>query len=335
MLNVCKFALCALFLGAVGAVCYRAQIDNFDRYVYEAIVRGRSQPLDVVYSIVKHESITIERSPSLDSPQHLREVEPMFAIRPVYLATISALSQIFPIQKTISLISASALFGTGIVVLFWTRRPLLTGLLMAAYPIPYLGRLGGPDAMAALLVISALWLLNQRRSIALVLLFISLGVRTDDILVLLAVLAWLTWAGNLPPAVGALLAALAVGIVLGINHWAGNYGWIVLIRCSFIGGHSPAEMPHVLTMREYIRILVDGIRADLDRIAIWLLLGILAWRRRREPLLVAVGCAAAARFLLFPSPEDRYLIWAYIVAGVALIRSFDSKQSEAIPLSGE
>jgi hypothetical protein len=26
---------------------------------------------------------------------------------------------------------------------------------------------------------------------------------------------------------------------------------------------------------------------------------------------------------MFPSPEDRYFIWAYIVTGIALIRSFD------------
>lgn len=319
----------------MGAVCCRAQIDNFDRYVYEAIVRGRSQPLDVVYSIVKHESITIERSTSLDSPQHLRELEPMYAIRPVYLATISALSKAFPIQEAISLISAGALFGTGLVVLLWTKRPLLTALLMAAYPIPYLGRLGGPDAMAALLVILALWLLGQQKISALVLFFVSLGVRTDDILILLAVLAWLIWEGKLPAPIGALLAALAAGIVFGINHFAGNYGWIVLIRCSFIGGHSPAQMPHVLTVGEYIRILVNGVRADLDRVAVWLLLGILAWRRCRDAGLIVVACAAAAHFLLFPSPEDRYLIWAYIVAGVALIRSFDGKKLEAVPLFGE
>jgi hypothetical protein len=35
---------------------------------------------------------------------------------------------------------------------------------------------------------------------------------------------------------------------------------------------------------------------------------ILAWRRRRDRLLAAVGCAAAAHFLLYPSGEERYLI---------------------------
>jgi len=52
----------------------------------------------------------------------------------------------------------------------------------------------------------------------------------------------------------------------------------------------------------------------------------LAWRRHRDPLLIVAGCAAAVHFLLYPSGEDRYLIWAYVVAGVSLIRSLDADQ---------
>jgi hypothetical protein len=51
---------------------------------------------------------------------------------------------------------------------------------------------------------------------------------------------------------------------------------------------------------------------------------ILAWKRRQDPLLIVAGCAVTAHFLLYPSGEDRYLIWAYIVAGVSLIRSFEA-----------
>jgi hypothetical protein len=310
--------------------CYRSPLDNLDRYIYEAVVR-KSQPIDAVYAVVKHESPRAEQSSILDSPQHLQELEPMYAIRPIYVAAISVVSAALPIQKAISFVSAVSLFGIGLTVLCWTKRPLLAGLLMAAIPIPVLGRAGGPDALAAALVISALWVLERSRSrgIALTLLFVSLGVRTDNLLILLAVLAWLAWEKKLPRAMAVALAAAAVGIVLGINHWAGNYGWIVLFRFSFISGRYPAQIPHVLTLREYIRGLWNGAYAMADQLAIWVLLGILAWRRRPEPLLVVAGCAAAAHFLLYPSGEDRYLIWAYIVAGVSLIRSYDA------PAAGE
>jgi hypothetical protein len=325
LLSISKFVLCVLFLAALAFACYRSQIDNLDRYIYEGIVLGKTHSVEVAYSIVKHESPAAERSSVMDSPQHLREGEPMYTIRPLYLETISVLSKVLPIQKAISLISASALFGTGIIVLCWTERPLLTALLMAAYPIPYLGRLGGPDAMAALLVIASLWLLSERKNLALILLFVSLGVRTDDILILLAVLAWLIWEKKIPQVVAALIAIIGIGTVLAINHWAGNYGWIVLFRFSFIGGLYPAQIPHVLTIREYLHAFARGVYADLDRVAVWLLLGILAWRRGQDTLLIVAGSAVAVHFLLFPSPEDRYLIWAYIVAGVSLIRSFDQE----------
>ena len=327
MLKVGKFVLCVLFLAALSVACYLHPVpDDFDRYFYEAIVLGDSQPLEVVYNIVKHENARTESSSTLDSPQHLREMEPMRAIRPVYIAGISLLSKVLPTQKAISLISAISLFGIGIVVLCWTRQPLLAGLLMAATPIPLLGRFGAPDALASLLVISALYVLRQRKVFALGILFVSLGVRTDNLLILFAVVAWLAWEKRLPRVAAAALGGLAAGVVFGINHWAGNYGWVVLFRLTFLGGRYPAEIPHVLTIREYLGVLLRGSYAILDRVALWLLLGALAWRRRRDPLLIVTACAAAAHFVLFPSGEDRYLIWAYIVAGVALIRSFEPRE---------
>ena len=324
LLRACQFVVCVVFLAGLAFACYRFPIDNLDRYIYEAVVRGKSEPVGAVYAVVKHESPRAEQSSVLDSPQHLQELEPMYAIRPIYVAAISAGSRVLPIQKAISFISAASLFSIGLVVLFWTKRPLLAGLLVAATPIPLLGRMGGPDATAALLVVSALWVLQRSRSLALGLLFVSLGVRTDNLLILLAVLAWLAWEKKLPRAAAVALAAAAVGMVVGINHWAGNYGWIVLFRFSFISGRYPAQIPHVLTLREYIHGLGNGAYAMADQVAIWVLLGILAWRRGRDPLLIVAGCAAAAHFLLYPSGEDRYLIWAYIVAGVSLIRSFDA-----------
>jgi hypothetical protein len=306
--------------------CYRSPIDNLDRYFYEAIVLGKSQSIDAVYSIVKHASPRAEQSSILDSPQHLQELEPLYAIRPLYLAAISVLSGAVPIQNAITLISASSLFGIGLVVLFWTKRPLLAGLLMAALPIPLLGRIGGPDALAAVLVIAALWLLDRSTIVALGLLFLSLGVRTDDVLILFAVLAWLAWDKRLQRPVAGALAVAGLGMVLGINHWAGNYGWIVLFRFSFIGGRYPAQIPHVLTVGEYVHGLLRGAYAIADQAAVWVLLGILAWKRRQDPLLIVAGCAVTAHFLLYPSGEDRYLIWAYIVAGVSLIRSFEADQ---------
>jgi len=195
---------------------------------------------------------------------------------------------------------------------------------MVFYPVLLLGRAGTPDALSAFLVILALWLIQDRSRpiLALCVFFVSLGVRTDNVLLLLAALAWLLWDKRIAPYHAGLLAALGIIVVLGINRWAGNYGWIVLFRYSFVSGRYPAQVPHTLTFREYFSALISGMTVIVTRVSLWLLLGILAYRCQRSRVLVVCASAVAAHFLLFPSPEDRYLVWAYIVVGIFVIRSF-------------
>lgn len=148
LLSFAKWGFCILFLAGLAFACYRRPIDNLDRCIYESAVRGKSQSVQVVYPIVKHESPRAEESSILDSPQHLLELEPMYTIRPIYLVVIRVVSSVFLMQSAIRFISATALFGIGIIVLVWTKRPLLSCLLVAASPVVSLGRLGGPDALA-------------------------------------------------------------------------------------------------------------------------------------------------------------------------------------------
>ncbi len=321
-----QFAACLLFLLILAAVCYRRPIpDYLDRYIYEAIILGRSQPIQLVYEHVKHENPRAESSTILDSPQHLRELEPLYAIRPLYLKLVSLMSTLLPIQDAINLVSALSLFGIGVVVLFWTARPLQTALLMAAYPVLSLGRMGTPDALAALLAISALWLTEKHRKhlIAIVLLFISLAVRTDNVLLVLVLLAWLAWNKRISLYSAAAASLLACAIVLAIDRWAGNYGWTVLFRFSFIGGRYPALIPHTVSLREYMRAFVAGATSVFPQMALWLLIGLWSCMRRPNPVLLLTACVAALHFVLFPSPEARYLMWACVVCGASLICSME------------
>jgi hypothetical protein len=328
--------LSVLFLFALTVVCYRRPLpDDFDRYIYEAIVRGETEPISAVYGTVKHENKRAEESLILDNPKHLSELEPFYKIRPLYLELISSLSNFLPIQSAITFISAASFFGLGLVALLWTKNPLLSCLLMAAYPILGLGRAGSPDALAALLAISALWFiygLRRHPYVALAILVLSLGIRTDNVLILIVVLAWLVRDKKISVTLGGLVGLGAVAIVLGINHYAGTYGWTVLFRLSFIGGGVPSAVSSGLTVREYLTALSRGIFVISSQVSIWLLLGILAWSKdsRERTLLMVMGSAVIAHFLLFPSPEQRYLIWAYIVSGIALINSYAHDASPII-----
>jgi hypothetical protein len=318
-------AVYLFFLFGIAFVCYRHPApDDFDRYIYEAILLGRSQPIDVVYDHVKHESPRTEASSTLDSPQHLRELEPLYTIRPLYLGIVALVSTVLPIPQAINFVSAASLLGIGVIVVLWTERPILSLLLMAAAPVLLLGRIGAPLALAALFAISALWLMEQgRRDLGLILLFLSLGVRTDNVLILWSVLAWLAWERKLSLYIAGAQAIAALGIVLLIEHWAGNYGWVVLFRFSFVAGRYPAEIPHTLTLSEYLSAFGRGAGLILGQVSIWLFLGLLAWIRQRNALLVVAGTAVLIHFVLFPSAEVQDLMWAGIVAAVILMRSVD------------
>jgi len=312
----------------VCAASYRHPVaDYFDRFIYEAIVLEKSRPIEAVYGIVKHENQRSEASSILDSPQHLHELEPLYAIRPLYVEALRALSFVMPLRQGIDFLSAASYFGIGIIAILWTRRPVLAVMLMSAYPLLVLARIGAPDSLSALFVITGLWLIEQRRiqSVGLLLLLVSITVRTDNILLLLATIAWCAWGKRVGYAAGAAFALLSAAFVCAINYWAGNYGWIALFHYSFLGhgSLSPAEMPHTLTLEQYVGALLRGTLAIAVHVTLWILLGILSWFRRPSSVLIIVLSAVTAHFLMFPSPEDRYFIWAYIVTGIALIRSFD------------
>jgi hypothetical protein len=328
--KVIQSALYALFLLGVCLVCYRRPMpDEFDRYIYEAIVRGRTQPIEQVYDAVKHESPRAESSTVLDSPQHLRELEPLYAIRPLYIEIVSLASAFLSIPNAINFVSAASFFGIGIVVYLWTGKPVLSALLLSPYQVLLLGRAGTPDGLAALLVVLGLWFIHRNRStLALCVLFVSLAVRTDNVLVLLAVLTWLTLERKLLVYKAVLLAALGVVVVVGINRWAGNYGWVVLFRYSFVSGRYPALIPHTLTFREYFAAFFSGIAVIMTRVALWLLLGMFAYLHEHSRMLLVCAAAVAAHFAMFPSQEDRYLVWAYIVVGSVAICTFGADTTD-------
>ncbi len=271
-----------IFAAALSWICFRNPVSgDFDRYIYEALVRGRNQSVQQIYPIVKHENPRAEASSILDSPEHLGQLEPLYAIRPLYLMSIEAVLRTgVPIQRAISMVSALSLFGIGLVLLGWTGRPFYCALLMATPAIVVLGRIGTPDALSSLLVLSSAWaLVRQRFFPGVLLLLVSIWGRTDNILIVLLVLVWLAGTGKLSLSHSAVLAVVAVASVLVINHFSGNYGWGVLFRYSFIAGKSPAEIGSHVSWRDYMVAVGHGLKEiGGQEIALWTLVG-LATRR--------------------------------------------------------
>jgi len=314
------------FAAFLAATCFfRPVSGDFDRYVYEALVRGRYERVERIYPIVKHASPRAEASSVLDSAEHLAGLEPLYAIRPIYTEIITAFSLVLPIQKSINLVSALSLFGIALMLIAWARAmPLYCALLISTGGIVDAGRMGTPDALSALFVIVGFWLLERDQiSHAILILLASIWVRTDNVLVVLALLVWLTLTKRIRLLYAILLATISAATVGFINQMAGNYGWLVLFRYSFIAGKYPAEIASHLTAQEYFVVATRGAMFLIPQLAFWVLLGLAAWARRPEERarLLTVALAAGAHFLLFPSPEGRYFVWAYLIVGIAFIQA--------------
>lgn len=316
------------FIAATSFACFRHPVpDDFDRYIYEALVRGKHETVEAIYPVIKHSNKRAEESSVLDSSIHLGQLEPLYAIKPLYVRAIESIEFTrLPIQTRINFISAASLFGIGVVILLWTGRPGYSALLVATSAVVILGRMGGPDGLSALVVIAGLWAASQNRLlIGILLLLTSVWIRTDNLLIVLAVTAFLLWQKKLTFVDAGVIATLAAASVEFINHYSGNYGWRVLFHYSFIGGRSPAEVVPSFGLKEYLAVAARSVETMLPQITIWVLLGAAAWKLSspyREWLLPVWG-AVALHFALFPSPESRYLIWAFVVTGVIFIAGLD------------
>ena len=312
------------FIAGVSWACFRRPVpDDFDRYIYEALVRGKYESVEVIYPILKHSNKRAEESSVLDSPTHLGELEPLYAIRPLYVKAIEATSFTrLPIQGRINLISALSLFGMGIVVLGWTGKPGYSALLLATSAVVVLGRMGTPDGLSALVSLAGLWAIERNRLlIGVLLLLVSIWIRTDNILLVIAVLGYLLWQKRMTLVDSGVIAALSAGSVELINHFSGSYSWPVLFQYSFMGGSSPAEITPRLGVVQYIGVAAHSAETIIPQVAIWALLGLVAWKWSSpgRGLLIPVWTAVVAHFALYPSPESRYMVWAFIVTGVIFV----------------
>lgn len=315
------------FLALECIACYKRPLaDDFDRYIYEALVRGKHETVEAVYPAIKHSNQRAEDSSILDSPTHLGQLEPLYAIKPLYVRAVeaTAFTQL-AIQQRINLISALSLFGIGLVVLGWTGRPLFAALLVATSEISVLGRMGTPDALSTLVVLWGLLAIARRKDfLGILLLLTAIWIRTDNLLLALAGVVYLLWEKKILLYQASTLAAISAGSVVFINYFSGNYGWRVLFQFSFLGGRSPAEVVPHFGVLQYLAIFIRSAETILPQAAIWILLGLAAWmwRSSDRSLLILIGFTTGAHFALFPSPESRYLAWAFVATGSVFITAF-------------
>lgn len=278
------------------------------------------------------------------NPFHYAEFLPFFAIRPMYNSTIYLISRTgLGLVRAVRLLSALSYVSLGLLVLFWllsyTRAAPLVALLIMLIPhITFLGRNTGSDGISVLLGMLSLYLIFERKQLAagILILLIAIWFRTDNIALIIPVLLVLLLQHRLEAWKAAVLAFIAVGSVMAIDHAAGHYGIHMLYYDTFVGmPMAPGEMTAHFTIGQYAHLYLNGYKDMLiSFVPLFLMLGLLGLNRKTVPLLGIGTAYAILHYTILPNWVDRYMAVFYLLTTMtAAFRIWprnSTKDSEAV-----
>lgn len=276
------------------------------------------------------------------NPARFGEFLPLFAIRPLYNQMLWVVSKTgLGLVRAGVVISVGAYFLLGILVFVWLRKYIEPGfafavsmVLMMCPPLTILGRDTTSDALATLIAFLAMYLIFEKRRLAvgMALLLASIYFRTDFVVLAgPAILAcWLErrmewWKAG-------VLAFVAVASVLCINHFAGDYGIRMLYYRNFVGVPvAPGEMTARFSFRDYLRALRAGLTLVTESYFLpFLVLGMIGAVVKRMRVLFAVTLAyVVLHFFVLPNWQERWVAIFYMSAAVCAAASVGLGSVEA------
>lgn len=285
-------------------------------------------------------------------PTAFEQQLPFYRVKPAYPLLILALDRlgVDPVRGSVW-ISRVAYLGIGIVAFMWLASFLSPlGALATAWGMMSVqvaleaAQLSTPDALSTLVVLTALWLVFERQRFGrgLLLLLLSLPIRPDNLLWLLAVAGWraLRVPHDRIAAGAGTLAGVATYAAL--TAWSGNLGWRVLFHHSFVEllPYPERFVPSLglggyawIYLRETHPANLPFFAALFALLGAWLLVSRVSrygWRDVGTALLACTGLYSLAHWAVFPN-EDRLVLTAYLVVLILLVRTLAGSATRRMP----
>jgi len=346
--NVALF-LYAGFCVALTIAAYLRPLPTYDRYLYAGAVASLRYSDPITLQRIARAEFDAQPSPFpfqnvaaepyfadvYNNPYHFVQQLGLSRVKLGYVASGYALWRAgLPILVSLRLISACSLLIVGLALLAWTHDALLSAVLLLTPPVLNMGRMVTGDPLSTTVIVLALFALATKRELlATGLLIVSIIVRSDNVVLVLVLLVGMIWTQHLRFKIGVWCAALAVATSAIVNRIAGIYGWRLVMQHSFVKPElEPITHPVLITFAGYLQALA-GLRAiPYTFLTVWLLVAAAVWKRLPErsvlrDLLPVVGIYIVLRLLIFPNFDDRVFVWAYLLAGVALIQVTRSPNS--------
>jgi hypothetical protein len=283
--------------------------------------------------------------------------QPLYTIRPFYIFLCSVVgAAIHDDVAATYIISASAAALAVLLSYVLAGSAGLTGNWRLAVPLTWIvaggldmAGLSTPDAVETLL--SLLFVLVSlrepwgvvRATGLLLLAILMIATRTDGLLfvVFLLLMEWMLAPRHRVLSTLLLLGALSAYLV--IERLSGNYGYVALLNFAFLDGPSRETVPNLVpNLAGYVRTFVHQTLQILGESPQFTLLIpavaalAFAWCRERRLsatlerdtfnqraliLSAALALCLIARFILFPLPFSRYMMNAYVLAGILFARA--------------
>jgi len=332
------------------AIAYLRPLPTFDRYLYAGAVASlRYSDPAIIHRIARAE-FDAQPSPFLfesvasepyfadvrDNPYHFVQQLGFYRVKLGYVAIGYLLWRMgLPILVGLRLISACCLLIVGLAVLTWTHDAALSVVLLLTPSVMSMGRMVTADPPSTTIIFLALFAIaKEKELIAAILLTASVLLRFDNTVVIVIILAWMVWRRCIGLSLGILFGALAVIAAVWATRITGYYGWRVLMQHSFIKPEiEPVTHPILINFAGYVHAMA-GLRViPYTFMTIWILVAAATWKRLpsgaifRE-LLPLAGICILVRLAIYPNVEDRYFLWEYLLAGVALVQTAQSSIPE-------
>ena len=309
--------------------------------VYREVYAG--VPKNILRHLLGNDAIETPMSLSFHeravNPYRFAEFLPCFAVRPIFNELVYVLHYGFGIGllRATVLISVLSYWLLGWVVFNWISRyspepwaALVSLLVMLTPPLWDLARWPMPDALSCLVLLLALYWILEKECLPLgvTVLLASVYVRTDNVLLVLTVLAYLSVVNNaIEKPKAAVLVAVSIGSVFLINHFAGDYGAKLLYYRAFIAPPiAPGEIVAHFGFNDYIAAFRSGVAVIVHGDFVTFgLMGFVGLLRRPRHAILGMGAItvfySAGRFLVFPLADERYFALFFVAMGILLASS--------------
>ncbi|HWK64467.1 MAG TPA: hypothetical protein VNS34_05980 [Rhizobiaceae bacterium] len=268
-----------------------------------------------------------------ENPADFQSQLSMYRVKIAYTAMLRAVEPITGLVTASILLSVLPSLALGALCLYWLgREDALQGAVLLA-PMLLLADYGHmttaavPDMLASLISLFAVYLLARGRDVvACVVLFVSVFIRPDNIILLFALLLTaIAFGWRILPFLFTFVSSLAGSVVVAKlgghpGWWAHFYFSCVEIQNSMANFHPDFSLGAFL--RGYIRGAVVAFMDNDWPAILVLLLG--AWALlgrsgsvRANALVFALAIGTLGKFASFPLPDDRF--YFVFIAGMAML----------------